>query len=1021
MSKRYGRRTAQLGLCLGMSLAWASNAAAANGRTDYDRDNDRLIEIDDLGDLNQIRFNPDGNALYGSSAGCPAAGCIGFELSADLNFDTNGSGTLDPGDQFWNAGAGWLPIEEFNGELDGNGRVLRNLANELLLAGSNTRGGLFALLNGAVIRRLGLENAKLIPGEDLLDGDPLEAPGTGVLAATALASTIQSVYATGNIGRTFSQTGGGLLGTCGEATSIEESYASVDITMAAQIGGLVGSTEDCDILRSFATGRIFSSRGHFGVGGLVGVMGPNTLIRASFASGNAGRAMDAGGLVGLAFGGEIIHSFATGYLIGGELDHGGLIGRIEAGASVNIANSYWATNTTGQAASAGGGGGRTLAELQCSTVAADSACGGLFPFWNLDLNSAGQQVWELGTRQELPGLRIMGRVIRDADGDGSLDGIDAYRLSYAASLNSDADSATDRWKEGCNTACQVASGLTLDQFPTNAAASRDLDLDGRPDAWGSNCVSSACRNGSGLVLDTRPGDLDNDAVLDSTDTDDNNDSSEDADPNSNGLVDVATLTELDAIRNKKSGSGQCLSGCPQETLSTPPTLGDASGCPPMLFDGVLVRRCQGYELVSDLNFDANGNGVADDPFTPWDTIGYNSDDLPDAFRTVFDGNGHTISNVTIVDGGKTGFFGGATDAVVRNVTFGGPLMSVTASDGGAVVGDAIRVTLSNVHSTGPVHGFGDNGGLIGVAVQSSITGSSSTGSVDCPDLACNRVGGLVGQARHTTISGSFATGNVGCTETGHCSRLGGLVGQASHSTISASFATGDVLCFDCSQIGGLVGEALDTSTVSGSFSAGRVDCEANCSNVGGLLGATTQNVTSSYWSRDTSTQTSSAGNAVSATLTQLQCATPTSGGGCAPTPLFVSWNGYTDPAGAPYWSFGTATQLPGLCLSGRLYRDGNADGELDPITSCGNGAIQAVVNVYDQFTNGYCARLTVTNTGSTAIDPWAVTFTVQGTVNQSWNMTYTQAGSSLTARPINWNPRLEPGQSTHDIGFCAAL
>jgi cellulase/cellobiase CelA1 len=337
------------------------------------------------------------------------------------------------------------------------------------------------------------------------------------------------------------------------------------------------------------------------------------------------------------------------------------------------------------------------------------------------------------------------------------------------------------------------------------------------------------------------------------------------------------------------------------------------------------------------------------------------------------------------------------------------------------VGEGFRVTLANVHSSGPVYGTGDNGGLMGVAVQSNITGSSASGLVHCPDFACSRVGGLVGQARHSSITASFATGNVGCTETGHCTALGGLVGQASQSTISASFATGDVLCFDCSQVGGLIGEALEASLVSGSFSAGRVDCEANCSQVGGLLGASSQSVVSSYWSRDSSTQATSAGAAVSATLAQLQCATPTSGGACAPVPLFAGWSSYTDPAGTPYWHFGTATELPGLCLSGKVYRDANADGQLEPPASCGGGVLQATINIYDQFTGGYCARLTVTNTGASAVEPWSVTFAVQGTLNQAWNMTYTQSGGSVTAGPVNWNPRLEPGQSTHDIGFCAAL
>ena len=136
-------------------------------RVDYDRDDDGLIEVADLGRLDAIRFDPDGDANVGSGGspriptpavadaydaaypdrlhgmGCQG-GCIGYELTADLDFDTNGSGTADVGDEFWNDGLGWEPIggasfrlgqglvgyytnDFFHAVFEGNGHAISNL------------------------------------------------------------------------------------------------------------------------------------------------------------------------------------------------------------------------------------------------------------------------------------------------------------------------------------------------------------------------------------------------------------------------------------------------------------------------------------------------------------------------------------------------------------------------------------------------------------------------------------------------------------------------------------------------------------------------------------------------------------------------------------------------------------------------------------------------------------------------------------------------------------------------------
>ena len=88
---------------------------AESGRADYDLDDDGLIEINDLADLDEIRNNLDGTSLYENTAGCPAAGCNGFELTSDLDFDTNEDGQMDSSDGYWNpneegVGEGWVPL-----------------------------------------------------------------------------------------------------------------------------------------------------------------------------------------------------------------------------------------------------------------------------------------------------------------------------------------------------------------------------------------------------------------------------------------------------------------------------------------------------------------------------------------------------------------------------------------------------------------------------------------------------------------------------------------------------------------------------------------------------------------------------------------------------------------------------------------------------------------------------------------------------------------------------------------------
>ena len=113
----------------------AATPEAAPVGVDYDGDDDGHIEITTLAQLDAVRHDLDGDgaASAGNEAayaaafpdaaegmGCPESGCTGYELRANLDFDTNGNGVADAGDRYWNDGNGWPPITGYNADFDGN-------------------------------------------------------------------------------------------------------------------------------------------------------------------------------------------------------------------------------------------------------------------------------------------------------------------------------------------------------------------------------------------------------------------------------------------------------------------------------------------------------------------------------------------------------------------------------------------------------------------------------------------------------------------------------------------------------------------------------------------------------------------------------------------------------------------------------------------------------------------------------------------------------------------------------------
>ena len=284
---------------------------------DYDADNDRLLEVNNLAQLNAIRWdlNADGavdaatnRASYtaafpgaivgmGCASGATAAACNGYELQRDLNFDTYGDGIAGAGDQFWNNGRGWIPIGGyFTGTFQGNGKTIANLYINQHNTWSIGYFGLFGVVGDTgVVDGINLRGVNIqvhrAPNvsTSLLDIGALTGVNQGTIAGSS---------ATGRINlQNASCLAGGLVGR-NIGGSITGSYAKVEIAGGAiSVGGLVGYN-GASIVSSYSSGVITSSSSN--VGGLVGWNSLGT-ITAAYSRGlvNAtGNGAQVGGLVG---------------------------------------------------------------------------------------------------------------------------------------------------------------------------------------------------------------------------------------------------------------------------------------------------------------------------------------------------------------------------------------------------------------------------------------------------------------------------------------------------------------------------------------------------------------------------------------------------------------------------------------------------------------------------------------------------------------------------------------------------
>lgn len=199
---------------------------------------------------------------------------------------------------------------------------------------------------------------------------------------------VRNSYATGEV----SGGGDGVGGLVGSGT-VQNSYATGNVQGEFMVGGLVGRSES-SVYASYATGDV---KGGNGVGGLAGSA---NVIDTSYATGAVHAVLEGvldeqhrvGGLAGDAD--TIIASYSTGRVTSTRENArlGGLVGRAKL-EDIQVTESYWDTQSSGQSASAGGKG-KTTKELQSPTDYTAP-----YTHWNPAL-------WDFGTSEQYPALKL---------------------------------------------------------------------------------------------------------------------------------------------------------------------------------------------------------------------------------------------------------------------------------------------------------------------------------------------------------------------------------------------------------------------------------------------------------------------------------------------------------------------------------------------------------------------------------------------------------------------------------------
>ncbi len=702
----------------------------------------------------------------------------------------------------------------FNGVFDGNGYTISHLT---------IRGvgylGLFGRLDyAASISNLGLEAVEIIGTGDYVGG--LVGENYGSVETSYSTGTVTGDYVGGLVGLNVgslaashstcevhgSPCAGGIVGENGG--SITTSYSTGTVTGTYYVGGLVGLNYEGSISQSYSTAVV---SGHDRVGGIVGenVGSITTSNVACTVTGDS----TVGGLVGLNRG-SMRKSYFAG-TVSGDQDVGGLVGTNDYNATIADCNSRGAVS--GDYYRVGGLAGSSFGLISgcySSGIVSGTAVGAI-DVGGLVGSNGGKIAASCSTGS-----------VSGSSGVGGLVGSNGGKIAASCSTGSISGSSSVGGLVGTNagavmdsyTTCTVNGGETVGGLVGYNYGGVVSGRGGGPSPSGIilTCYSAAVVSGDqqiGGLVGTDPGggvsdDCFWDVEMSDQTTSDGGIGKATAemqtastfleagwdfiDETENGPNDIWKISEgLDYPRLwwEKYGGG---TGEPNDPylIYTAEHL-NAVGAEPNDWD-------KHFKLMA--NVDLSGYSYDTALIAP-DIDPCNPGFQGASFTGVFDGNDHTISNLTIHGGGYLGLFGRSdAEAEVSNLGVVDP--NITGSDYVGTLMGFNRARIASCYCTGTVSGDKRVGGLTGRnwrTITASYNAAAVTGNDD--------VGGLAG-GNYGNITMSYNTGAITAERD-----VGGLVGE-NYGSIAMSYSNGAVV--GDWRAGGLVGyNWSDTGTVSG--------------------------------------------------------------------------------------------------------------------------------------------------------------------------------------------------------------
>ena len=262
---------------------------------------------------------------------------------------------------------------------------------------------------------------------------------------------------------------------------------------------------------------------------------------------------------------------------------------------------------------------------------------------------------------------------------------------------------------------------------------------------------------------------------------------EDIDGDSDGLIDISSIEQLNNIRYNVNGTSYKTS-----LIDT----GSTKGCPiatTTRTDGSSGIGCYGYELTKSLDFNSTSSYSSGSVNTLY-TTGSGWLSIENKFSSIFDGNGYSIYNLYINNNAtittKYGFFSSTADnSIIQNISLVNPSISI--------------ISPSSETYTGGLVGSGS-----GIFRNIAIIG----GNINNESTAGSKVGALIGFFDYT-IGYISNTAIIGTKISSINGQMGGILGFSFSPNINHTYSISKELRYNTNTIQGqIAGNIVNTNT-----------------------------------------------------------------------------------------------------------------------------------------------------------------------------------------------------------------